>query len=33
MPTRAELYETIGYHDYESLDAKIAKSALPDTEG
>ncbi len=29
MQTRAELYETIGYHDYEALDASIAKSAAP----
>jgi methylisocitrate lyase len=31
MQTRAELYETIGYHDYEALDATIAKSAVPET--
>jgi methylisocitrate lyase len=30
MLTRRELYELIGYHDYESLDASIARSALPD---
>lgn len=29
MQTRAELYETIGYHDYEALDATIVKSVLP----
>jgi methylisocitrate lyase len=26
MQTRAELYETISYHDYETLDAEIARS-------
>jgi methylisocitrate lyase len=31
MQTRAELYETIGYHDYEALDATIARSAVPET--
>ena len=30
MQTRADLYETIGYHDYEALDTTIAKSVLPD---
>lgn len=29
MQTRAELYETIGYHDFEALDASIVKSVLP----
>ncbi len=29
MQTRAELYETIGYFDYEALDGQIAKSAFP----
>lgn len=29
MQTRAELYEAIGYHDYEALDATIARSVLP----
>jgi methylisocitrate lyase len=29
MQTRARLYETIGYHDYEALDASIVKSLLP----
>lgn len=29
MQTRAELYETIGYYDYESLDASIARSIVP----
>jgi len=28
MMTRAELYETIGYYDYEELDAKIVKTVL-----
>jgi methylisocitrate lyase len=30
MQTRAELYETIGYHDYEDLDGTIARSVVPD---
>ena len=29
MQTRAELYETIGYHDYEELDTTIARSLIP----
>jgi methylisocitrate lyase len=29
MQTRAELYETIGYHEYEALDASIARSIVP----
>ena len=29
MQTRAELYETIGYHDFEALDQSIAKSIIP----
>jgi methylisocitrate lyase len=29
MQTRARLYEAIGYHDYEALDASIVKSLLP----
>lgn len=29
MQTRAELYEAIGYHDYEALDASIVKTVLP----
>lgn len=29
MQTRAELYSTIGYHDYEDLDGTIARSAVP----
>jgi len=30
MQTRHELYELIGYHDYEALDESIARSTLPD---
>lgn len=34
MQTRAQLYETIGYHDYEALDESIAQSvAPPDVRG
>ncbi len=29
MQTRAELYETIGYYDYEALDESIARSGVP----
>jgi methylisocitrate lyase len=29
MQTRAELYDLIGYHDFESLDQSIAKSIIP----
>jgi len=29
MQTRAELYDTIGYSDYEALDASIAQSIVP----
>jgi methylisocitrate lyase len=29
MQTRAELYETIGYFDYEALDGQIARSTVP----
>ena len=29
MQTRAELYDLIGYHDFEALDESIAKSVLP----
>ena len=29
MQTRAELYATIGYHDYEELDGTIARSVVP----
>ena len=29
MQTRSELYATIGYHDYEALDASIVKTIIP----
>lgn len=29
MQTRAELYDAIGYHDYEALDATIVKTVVP----
>lgn len=29
MQTRAELYETIGYHEFEALDASIVQTVLP----
>ncbi len=29
MQTRAELYQTIGYHDFEALDASIIETVLP----
>ncbi|MFC7474924.1 methylisocitrate lyase [Dankookia sp. GCM10030260] len=29
MQTRAELYATIGYHDYEALDASLVKTIIP----
>ncbi len=29
MQTRAELYSTIGYHDYEALDSSIVKTVIP----
>ncbi|NTZ17544.1 methylisocitrate lyase [Paenibacillus sp. JMULE4] len=32
MQTRKELYETIRYYDYEELDAKIAKTVLPEPD-
>ena len=32
MQTRAELYDTIGYHDYEALDASIIASVVPVTK-
>jgi len=32
MQTRAELYETIGYHDFENLDASIVRSLVPHDE-
>jgi methylisocitrate lyase len=31
MPSRTDLYETIGYYDYEALDEGIAKSVVPET--
>ena len=30
MMTRAALYDTIGYYDYEALDASIARTVLED---
>lgn len=30
MQTRAELYDTIGLHDYEELDASIVRTVVPD---
>ncbi len=30
MQTRAELYATIGYHDYEALDASIVETITPE---
>jgi methylisocitrate lyase len=30
MQTRGKLYETIGYADYEALDATIVGSVLPE---
>jgi methylisocitrate lyase len=30
MMTRAELYDTISYYDYEALDASIARTVLPE---
>ncbi len=33
MTTRAELYETIDYYDYEALDAGIAKTVVPKAPG
>jgi len=33
MLTRAELYATIGYHDYEALDSSIIRSIAPQTPG
>ena len=32
MQTRAELYETIGYHDFEALDQSIIATVLPQTQ-
>jgi methylisocitrate lyase len=33
MQTRQRLYEVIGYHDYEALDASIVKSLIPKLDG
>lgn len=33
MQTRKRLYELIGYHDYEALDASIVKSVAPEQPG
>jgi len=33
MPSRGELYDVIGYHDFEALDQGLAKSVLPETPG
>lgn len=33
MMTRAELYETIGYHDFERLDDSVARSIVPEHTG
>ena len=33
MQTRAELYDTIGLHDYESLDASIVATVVPEPVG
>jgi methylisocitrate lyase len=30
MQTRAQLYEAIGYHDYEALDASLVKTVVPE---
>lgn len=30
MQTRAQLYETIGYHDYEALDASLIRTIVPE---
>ena len=30
MQSRRELYDVIGYHEYEALDARIARSVLPE---
>ena len=29
MQTRAELYDLIGYHDYEALDSSIVETVVP----
>ena len=30
MQTRQELYDTIGLHDYEALDASIVRTVIPE---
>ena len=30
MQTRAQLYEAIGYHEYEALDATLTKTVVPE---
>jgi 2-methylisocitrate lyase-like PEP mutase family enzyme len=30
MQTRAELYDTIGYHAYEALDASLIRTVVPE---
>lgn len=32
MQTRAELYDTLGYENYEALDASIIASVVPGTK-
>jgi methylisocitrate lyase len=33
MLTRAELYQTLGYHDFEALDQSVAASVVPPAPG
>ena len=33
MTSRADLYDVIGYYDYEALDESIAKSVVPEAPG
>ena len=33
MPSRAEIYDTIKYYDYEAVDQTIARSVVPETPG
>ena len=33
MTSRADLYDTIGYYDYETLDESIAKTVVPEAPG
>ena len=30
MQTRAQLYEAIGYHEYEALDASLVRTVVPE---